>query len=83
MDHLKKFLEKFSKIRDPKEDRLIISKILSDIANINVSPDSFEVTSGFVRINTHPLVKTQIKLNWEQIKKELDKYPQFKNLEIK
>lgn len=83
MDHLLKFLEKFKNIRDPKEDRKIIAQIINEIAHINVSPDDIEVQGYKVTIKVHPLLKTQIKLNEGQIKKELEKYSQFKHLEIK
>lgn len=68
MDHLKNFLEKFKKIRNPKEDRLkLIEQIKLFLGHLDLDIDIDYKRDVIVLKKTNPTIRSIIYLNKEAI----------------
>lgn len=78
MKDLSELLSKFKLIPDPKREKDLIIKVIFDIVGITLESESLIYTNSILKINCHPVIKSKIYLNKEQIilklNEELKKY---------
>ena len=67
MDLLKSFLKKFEGLKDPKEDRENISKALSTLLGVEVSPDYLYIKDKTVFFSGKSALKNEIYLRRDEV----------------
>ena len=85
MDILKKFLDRFEKIKNPKDDKIKIAETLTVFLNEKVEPEQIVFNSGNISIlKIHPVLKNQVFFNKEKIIDLLkEKHPSIKVYDIR
>lgn len=73
LKNLSSLLEKFKNIKNPKEDRINIAKIICDSSGIKINESQISVTKNILSIKTNNYIKTEIFLKKEKILEELTK----------
>ena len=72
MFNLHTFLEKFKNLKDPKEDKTILSTIIFEVARVKVLESEMSVQKGTVFIQSSPLYKNRIFLMKGEIIKRVN-----------
>lgn len=67
MFNLHSFLEKFKDLKDPKEEKTLLSNIIFDRAGVKVKEGEITVQKGTVFIQASSLYKTRIFLTKQEI----------------
>lgn len=73
MKGISDFLAKFKVIPNPKDEKRIIASIVSDIISQEVTEDSIEIQSYYIKINMHPAFKSLIFQKKESILELINK----------
>lgn len=66
MKNIGDFLSKFKIIRNPAENRGVVSNLIKEVTGVFVSPDAFKIQKGIVYLQIHPAQRNII-----YIKKEI------------
>ena len=81
MQILSSFLEKFKNLKDPKQDRVDLSDIISSLVGEEINESLINEKNGIIFLQISPMLKTQIFLNKQKIIEILNK--EKPNLHIK
>jgi hypothetical protein len=67
MFNLSSFLEKFKQLKDPKDDKVIISRIISEVIGVTLSDECIEIKKETLYVQGSALYKNRIFINKENI----------------
>lgn len=71
MHNISSFLERFKKLRDPKQEREEIAKLISKCIDAEVLPASIEIKGDCLQIKMRGGMKTLVFIKKEEIAKAL------------
>lgn len=71
MFNLSSYLEKFKNLKDPKENKTIISEVILGVTSVSVAPKNISIQRGTVFVEAGALQKNLIFLNKEEILKKI------------
>jgi|APGre2960657505_1045072.scaffolds.fasta_scaffold28275_2 cystathionine beta-lyase family protein involved in aluminum resistance len=81
--NISSFLEKFKDIKDPHEDKSHISKILLEVAGVNVVENNIQIKNKTIHIQASSLYKSRIFIKKEEILKVINEnHPELEIKEI-
>jgi hypothetical protein len=72
MFNLSSYLEKFKKLKDPKEDKIIICRIMSETAGVEVGENEIKIQNGTLFIQGSLLSKNRVFLQKEELIKKIN-----------
>ncbi len=81
MQILSSFLERFKNLKDPKQDRINLSNIISSLIGEEINESCINEKNGIIFLQISPMIKTQVFLNKQKIIEILNK--EKPNLHIK
>jgi hypothetical protein len=81
MQNLSDFLKRFSKLKNPKDDRKLVAEIISKTLCFEVLPDEISIKNRVVRINKLGKIKTEIFIRKEILLQDINKHPANLNIQ--
>ncbi len=79
MRTLADLLEKFKTLRDPVEDKHIISAIIKEKTGVALVPSDMMLRDNKITLKTHPAIRSVIYTNKKQILEAIQAHPELKN----
>ena len=71
--NIKSLLAKYKNLKDPKEEKAKIAKIISEILGKEILGSQITITKNVLKIKTNNYLKTEIFMKKEKILEELKK----------
>lgn len=67
MFNLSTFLERFKDLKDPKEDKGLISQVIFEETGVTLSNENISLSRGVIKLNVGSVVKSAIFMKKEPI----------------
>jgi hypothetical protein len=71
--NIKSFLDKYKNLKDPREEKEKIAKILAGILKIEIPAENISIKKGILSIKADNYLKTEIFLKKEKLLEEFKK----------
>lgn len=81
MFNLSSYLEKFKNLKDPKENKNVMVRIMADVADVSITEKDLSIQKGTVYIISTAFIKSRIFIKKEEILKKIQE--ELPNLRIK